>query len=407
MENWEKNILLFLVSQTISLFGSSLVQYAMMWYITLQTQSGIMLTISIICSFVPTFFLSPFAGVWADRYNRKFLIAASDSMIAIATLILAILFISGYDAIWLLFVISAVRSLGAAVQLPAVGAYIPQLVPEDKLTRVNAINTTIQSVLMLVAPMVSGVLLSIASIESIFFIDVVTAALAVFILLFYLHVPAHSKAQEKQKPSYMADMRLGIEYINNHVYIKKFFIFLGAYLFMIAPIAFLSPLQVARSFGSDVWRLTAVEIAFSAGMVLGGLLMASWSGLKNRTYTMVLSVLSGGVFIFMMGAVHDFYVYLAFMALCGISVPIFDVPSIVMIQEKVEESYMGRVLGVMNMIMSSTLPIAMLLFGPLADYIRIEWMLMITGALIVLEGFLLAFSRDLVEAGKPKSFAVG
>lgn len=68
---WEKDIVLFLMSQTISLLGSSLVQYAIMWYITLNTKSGVMMTISIICGFVPTFFLSPFAGVWADRYNRK------------------------------------------------------------------------------------------------------------------------------------------------------------------------------------------------------------------------------------------------------------------------------------------------------------------------------------------------
>lgn len=93
---------LFLSSQTISLFGSMLVQYAITWYITLKTQSGAMMTISIICGFLPTFFFS-FAGVWADRYNRKLLIALSDSLIALSTLILAILFFMGFDSIWLLF----------------------------------------------------------------------------------------------------------------------------------------------------------------------------------------------------------------------------------------------------------------------------------------------------------------
>src|SRR5690554_5855363 len=89
---WKRDTALFLTSQTISLFGSSLVQYAIMWYITLNTQSGIMMTIFIICGFLPTFFLSPFAGVWADRYHRKMLIAVSDSVIALTTLLLAIAF---------------------------------------------------------------------------------------------------------------------------------------------------------------------------------------------------------------------------------------------------------------------------------------------------------------------------
>jgi len=108
--NWQKKTTLFLTSQTISLFGSSLVQYAITWYITLRTQSGMMMTIAIICGFLPTFLLSPFAGVWADRYHRKTLIVLSDSLIAMATLVLAILFWIGYDAIWLLFAASAVRA---------------------------------------------------------------------------------------------------------------------------------------------------------------------------------------------------------------------------------------------------------------------------------------------------------
>jgi len=86
MNNWKRNTILFLASQTLSLFGTSLVQYAILWHITLTTQSGVMMTIFIICGFLPTFFLSPFAGVWADRYNRKLLIMFSDSMIALSTL---------------------------------------------------------------------------------------------------------------------------------------------------------------------------------------------------------------------------------------------------------------------------------------------------------------------------------
>lgn len=71
IRDWKKNIALFFGGQTISLFGSSLVQYAIMWHITLTTESGMMMTLYIICGFIPTFILSPVAGVWADRYNRK------------------------------------------------------------------------------------------------------------------------------------------------------------------------------------------------------------------------------------------------------------------------------------------------------------------------------------------------
>ena len=197
-ETWKKNVFIFLSSQAVSLFGSLLVQYAISWYIVLRTQSGVMMTISVICGFLPTLLLSPFAGVWADRYNRKMLIVLSDAGIAVSTLVLAIFFLLGYDAIWLLFVISAIRALGTAIQIPTVSAFLPQIVPEDKLIRVNGAFQSVESIIMLVCPMLAGALLTVASIEAIFFIDVFTALLAILILLLFLHVPVHAKALEKK-----------------------------------------------------------------------------------------------------------------------------------------------------------------------------------------------------------------
>jgi len=398
---WKKNIILFLTSQTISLFGSSLVQYAIMWYITLETQSGIMMTISIICGFLPTFFLSPFAGVWADRYNRKTLIILADSMIAISTLILALLFFAGYKMMWLLFVMSAVRALGAAVQMPAVGAFIPQLVPEDKLIKVNGINGSIQSAVMLVSPMLSGALLTITTIEAIFFIDVVTAALGVSVLLFFLHVPAHRKARAKEPVSYFADLREGLRYIEQHAFLKRFFVFCALFMVMAAPAAFLTPLQVARTFGDDVWRLTAIEMTFSIGMMIGGILMATWGGFKNRIHSMALGTLLFGACTVALGVIPIFWLYLVFMAFVGVAMPIFNTPATVMLQEKVESDFLGRVFGVLSMISSTMMPLGMLIFGPLADIMKIEVLLIGTGVIMFVESFFLFGSKALLEAGKP------
>ncbi len=68
---WKKDTALFITSQTISLFGSSLVMYAIMWHITLSTQSGTMMMIYIICGFLPTFFLSPFVGYGQTVMTEK------------------------------------------------------------------------------------------------------------------------------------------------------------------------------------------------------------------------------------------------------------------------------------------------------------------------------------------------
>jgi DHA3 family macrolide efflux protein-like MFS transporter len=366
----------------------------------MNTQSGIMMTISIICGFLPTFFLSPFAGVWADRYNRKKLIILSDSLIAASTLLVAILFILGFDAFWMLFVVSAIRALGQGIQTPAVGAILPQLVPEEKLTRIGGINGSIQAIVMLVSPMVSGVLLSAAPLELIFFIDVFTALLAV-IILSLLHFKLHAKAQEKQKVTYLNDLKEGIRYISQHSFIKRFFIFCASFFVLAAPVAFLTPLQVTRSYGNDVWRLTAIEITFSIGMMAGGIIIASWTVFRNKVYTMTSATLLMGATTFALGVTHNFIIYLILMVIFGLAMPIFNTPATVLLQEKVEENYLGRIFGVLGMISSSMMPIGMLLFGPLSDKVEIEVILIVTGILIMIQSLFMFGSKTLIEAGKP------
>lgn len=399
--NWKKNIMLFLLSQTISLFGSSLVQYAIMWHITLETKSGLMMTISIICGFLPVFFISPFAGVWADRYNRKMLIVLSDSLIAASTLVLAILFYLGYDALWMLFVTSSIRAFGSSIQTPAIGAFIPQIVPEDKLTKINAANGSIQSMVTLISPMLSGALLTLTTLEVIFLIDVVTAIVAVFILLTFLHVQPHGKALEKQTTSYFTDMKEGLNYIKNHDFLKTFFLFMAIFYILVSPSAFLTPLQVTRNFGDDVWRLTAIEVTFSIGMMLGGIIMASWGGFKNKIRTITLSGIIMGCCSVALGVIPSFWIYISFMGLFGIVMPIFNTPAIVLMQEKVSGDFLGRVFSVLSMISSIMMPFGMLVFGPIADHIKIEWLLIGTGILTFVLSLLFMGNKVLIEAGEP------
>ncbi len=398
-QDWIKKTVQFLLSQTVSLFGSSLVQYAIIWHITLETKSGVMTMLSIIFGFLPMFFVSPFAGVWADRYSRKMLIVFSDALIAVSTLVLAILFAFGYGTIWLLLLLSAVRSFGTGIQVPAVGAILPQIVPEDKLMRINAINGSIQSVITLISPMASGLLLTFSSIEAIFLIDVGTAAIAIFILIALLNVPLHSKASQKPILSYFADLRLGVSYVKSHGYLIRFFAFSAVFFILVSPAALLTPLQVARSYGEEVWRLSAIEIAFSGGMVLGGILIASWGGFKNRIHTMAFAGVAFGVFTFGLGAVSMFWLYLVIMGLAGFAVPIYNTPSTVMLQESVEESYLGRIFGIFGMIPNAVMPLGMLIFGPLSEVIKIEWLLIGTGILICIVFMMMPCSKVLIKAG--------
>lgn len=401
MSNWKRNIAFFITGQTISLIGSLFVQYAITWYITLNTQSGIMMTISILCGFIPGLILAPFAGVWADRFNRKHLIIIADAFIAILTIITALIFAFGFREIWLLFVVSVFRSIGQAVHQPSVGAVFPQMVPQDKLMRVQGVSSGIQSAMMVIAPIIGASLLTFTSLEVIFSIDFFTAALAILSLLFLVKIPARETTQSTDKIDYLQDMKMGVKYINSHHFLIPFFTYIGLVMFFVAPAAFLTPLQVVRSFGEEVWRLSAIEIGFSAGMTVGGLIVGFWGGFKNRIYTMVFSLAFMGLATMLFGIVGSFWVYIGVLVFMGLNLPFYNTPAIVMIQEKVEPDYMGRVLSVLGMINGAAMPLGMLVFGPLADFIDIEWIMIISGLVMLLLGLSILMNRGLVKAGEP------
>lgn len=399
-EIWKKRTFLFMTSQAISLFGSSLVSYAILWRITLDTKSGAMMTLYLLFGFFPTFFLSPFAGVWADRYDRKRLIMFSDGAIALVTLLLAVFFLTGIQSLWLLFVIPLFRALGSAVQTPAVNSFLPQLVPEDKLMKANGLFTSMNSAISLVSPMVSGALMSFAPLPVVLMIDVVTALAAIIVML-NLKVPAQAKAGDVEDKKYWQNLAAGIRYIRHHEYLGRFFIFITFLYFLVTPVAILTPLQVTRSFGGDIWRLTAIEVVFSVGMLGGGLLIAAWGGFRNRMHMMAFATLIIGATTLLLGVVQNFWIYLFIMAIVGITLPLFNTPATVLLQEKVDSSYLGRVFGVMGMIASGVMPVAMLAFGPLADAVSIEWLLVVTGVMLAILALLLTRNKALLLAGEP------
>ena len=404
-KNWKRTLVFFLSSQTLSLVGTSLVQYAILWHITLTAKSGVVQTIAILAGFLPNFLLSPFAGVWADRYDRRHLMMLADGGIALVTFGLAFAFQAGHRDLWLFFAAMAFRALGTAVQTPAVAAFLPQFVPADQLTRVNGINQSIQGATMLLSPMAAALLLSLYPLQTIFYIDVVTAALAIAVLALGVRVPAHDRAQAPTGTSYFHDLKEGLGYVRSHGYVLRFFAYCTLFFVMAAPAAFLTPLQVARSFGTEVWRLSAIEVAFFTGMTLGGIGIAWWGGFKNRVWTMVLATAMFGVTTVAMGLVPWFWAYLAVMGCCGVAMPLFNTPSTVLLQEQVEPEFLGRVFGVMGMLGSSMMPLGMLFFGPLADVVRIEWLLVASGAVMGLEAVAMGLDRTLLSHGVPKAVA--
>ncbi|MCW3493723.1 MFS transporter [Microbacterium sp. SSM24] len=390
--HWLRNTVLFLSGQTVSLFGSMLVQYAVLWYLTIEYRSGVYMMLAALFGFLPQAIVSIFGGVWADRHNRKFLIIGADAAIALSTLALAVIMMSGFDAVWLLFAVMAIRSAGAGIQMPAVSALIPQIVPTRNLIRVNGVNGSIQSAMMLLAPAAAGGIYawaaatwggSAASLIPILFIDVVTAVLGIGILAL-IPVRAVRRASDVET-GYFADLVDGVRYIAHHAFVRWLLVvFAIIFVLTVAP-SNLTPLMLVRTFPAgetqNVVNLAVLEIAFSVGMMLGGILVASLFAKRSRIGLIVVSSLAFGALSIGLGLSSSIWVFFGFMFLVGLAVPFFSTPSMTLLQETVEPERQGRVFGFVGIVMALAMPLGMVVFGPLADAVPIELLLVAAGIL--------------------------
>ena len=382
--NWKRKTLLFLASQCITLFGSMIVQMSIIWYVTLKTSSGGWGAAFTICSYLPQFLISFFAGVWADRYNRKKLIILADGVITIATFIMfwvMPMISSDFVLLSALLVISIVRSIGAGVQTPAVNAVIPHLVPAEYLMKYNGINATIQSIVQFIAPAVAGTVLSIGTFRSTLFIDILTALIGIGLLSCVL-LPKQEVSNENI--SVFSEIKAGIHYSFSDKMIGKILIVYGLFILLSVPAGFMAALLVSRVYGDVYWYLTAVELVGFAGMALGGVLMGTWGGFKSRVKTFAVGLLVLSIMTIGMGVSPYFILYLVMMFVYSIALTMIQTATTTIIQEKTQESMLGRVFGLMGAMYSGFLPVGMAIFGPLADVLPLQGIMVGSGIALAL-----------------------
>lgn len=380
---WKRQTALFLLSQNISLFGSSVAGYAVVWHITLATSSGFWLMAATLCSHVPLVLISPWGGVWADRYDRRRLIIAADACIAAATLALAVLLAGGRESLPLLLLVLAARSAGTGVQSPAVNAAYPQLVPPARLANVQGINQSIASVCLLAAPAAGGALLGSLGLAWALMVDVLTAAAAIAVMGF---VRLGRQTRPESGGGMLDELREGLAYAFGHPRIRRLLLYCAAAFFLFTPAGVLTPLMIERSFGGDVWRLTANEAVWTVGSLIGGIYVSCRGGFRDKARALAVSFAAFGVLFGMLGVVRDFASYLLFMGLAGFFLPLMITAQTVLVQELCAPEIMGRVFSLLQLLSASAMPAAILLFGPLADVVRVESILCVTGALLVMTG---------------------
>ena len=215
-----------------------------------------------------------------------------------------------------------------------------------------------------------------------FFVDVVTAALAIAVMS---RIPVDRPPALPAK-SVWKDIGGGVSYIWGHRQLRRLIICILFGFLLVTPAFTMSHLMIVRNFGDEVWRLTVNEIVWSCSMIASGIFVTVKGQFRNKPQVIAICVVGFGVTFALLGMSWSFASYLVFIGLAGLFWPVMSTAHTVFVQETVPPEVLGRVFSVSSIIMSGSVPVAVLFFGPLADVVRIESLLLVSSSLLAVVG---------------------
>ena len=395
-QNWALRFIPLWVGQALSLLGSQLVQFAIIWYLTQETNSATTLAIASMMGLLPQVLLSPFIGTWVDRGNRRLILIAADAIVAIATLVLAILFATGSIQVWQIYIVLFIRAVASGFHQSAFGASVVLLVPKEHLARVQGFNQALYGGLNILSAPLGAFLLAILPMQGILGIDVGTALLAITILLF-IAIPQPERSA--QTPStFWQDFRAGFRYI---ITWRGLVILLGLVMvinFFFSATEPLTPLLVTNHFRGDAQQLGWWLSSFAAGNVLGGLILGAWGGFKRKIVTAQLGLILTGLSTMVLGIVPSdlFWVGIAANVATGLLLPIINGSFGATLQATIAPDMQGRVFAFILSAAMLVSPLALIIVGPFADAFGIQTWFLIAGISCTLMGLLGFLSSDVM-----------
>lgn len=383
--NWQGRFFAFFGAQAVSLIGSNIAQFAITWWLARAMDSATVLALASLMALLPGVVLGPLAGVLVDRWPRRTIIILADGVGALGAVVLMLLFWSDAIQIWHIYLITFVRSLAGTFHFAAVQSSTTLMVPADQLTRVGGMNQTVQGINMLAAPPVGALLLELLSLEWMMAIDVVTALLAIGLVLL-IHIPQPAVKNTALTPmAVWHDMKEGFLYIWRWPPLFRMLLMSSVINFLIGPALTLLPILVLRHFQGGALQLATLNTTLGLGFVAGGLILGVWGGFRRRMYTAIVGLALSAVGTLLIGIApaEHYWVAVVGMGLFGVFNTISNGGFMSIIQSVVAPEIQGRVFTVLMSITQSVLPIGYLIAGPVADRFGVQlWYLFATVSIL-------------------------
>ncbi|HWQ75366.1 MAG TPA: MFS transporter [Syntrophomonas sp.] len=394
---WKRNFLVVASGETVSLIGSSAVQFALIWWIASETSSALMLSLAGFLAFLPQLVLGPFAGVWIDRLKRKTVIIGADLFVALAAGVFALLFLFGTPPYWVACVVIGVRAVGSVFYMPAIQAAIPMLVPREQLVRANGWSQFMQSGAYMLGPVLGAALYAALPLSIIMLTDVIGAVIA---CLCVAAIPIPEPHREKREtPHIFQEMKEGAVVLLRDR--TLWFVTLTSVLCMVCllPLSSLFPLMTSEHFSATAWHASIIEFAYAGGMMLCAAIVSAYGDIRRKFRAIHIALLGYGAATLLSGILPaDISYFWVFALLCmamGAAGILYNIPYMAYLQQNIPPEAQGRVFSLVNSLMSLAMPIGLAIAGPVAQVYGIALLFLAVGAamiIITLIGAAITFS---------------
>lgn len=405
MNNWKKRFVIIWTGQLFSILSSNVAQFAIVLWISMKTGSAEVLSFATIAALLPQIVLGPFAGVFVDRWSRKWTMIGADGFVALCSAVMALLFYLDCMNPGYVYLLLMLRSAGSAFHAPAMKSSVPLLAPQQELLRIAGINQMIQSVCMIGGPAIGAVLVVSFDMTVVMLLDVAGAVIACTALLF-VTIPDPEKISGKGSArGVLADLSAGFRAIRTDRGVSWLMTTEVLVTFFVMPVVALLPLMTLKVFSGTPYQVSLIEILFGVGTLAGG----AWLGVWNPKVGNVPLILSAyaviGFALLACGLLPPsaFAWYAALTVVQGIALPFYAGPFTALLQQRIEASVMGRVFSLFDSI--SLLPsiFGLLAAGFFADRVGIAAIFALGGlatALTAVVAFLIPSVRNLEKGSR-------
>ncbi len=387
--NWKASFFTIWIGQQFSLFGSMLAGFALTWWVTKQTGSATTLATLTMVMMLPEVFLGPFVGALIDRWNRRAVMIVADSVVALFSAWLALLFWKGALQMWHIYLIMLIRAIGGTFHWPAMAASTSLMVPREHLSRVAGLNQTMMGIRNIVSPPVGAFLMTLLPVHGLMAIDVITAVTAI-VPLFLVHIPQPDRRPHAEgKPTHLLrDVHEGLAYVWHWPGLSVLLLMATLINLLLNPAFSLLPILVQKHFGGEALQLGWMQSAWGIGVILGGLLLSVWGGFKRRIVTSLTGVIGMGVGTLMIGMLPStaFGMASGAMFFVGVTNVLANGPVNAIMQDVVDPNMQGRVFTLVGSMCSAMSPLGMALAGPVADALGVTTWFIIGGVACLLMG---------------------